>query len=78
MKLSCDTAGLCDAHKEGLPNSEKCPGMCDVPDCKAQGTIEVSDSLGELHFPAGCEDQDTVNVCAEHFFSIKPVGVFGL
>ena len=73
MKLTCDTEGMCSAHADGLPSGEKCPGMCDSPGCLAQGSIEVTDSLGLLIFPVGCSDSDTAHVCVQHFTVIVPL-----
>lgn len=39
--LRCTTTSLCDFHRDGGPEVEKCPGVCDAPGCTADGWVDV-------------------------------------
>jgi hypothetical protein len=41
--LRCTVGGQCDFHRDGGPEIEPCPGVCDADGCNLDGTIEVSD-----------------------------------
>lgn len=49
--MRCTTVETCSFHASGGPEVEKCPGVCDAPDCTADAAIEVGDerSLCTLH-----------------------------
>lgn len=32
--LICTPTRQCDAHRDGAPTGEKCPGYCDAGDCR--------------------------------------------
>jgi hypothetical protein len=39
--LRCTPMGRCDFHRDGGPEGEKCPGMCDADGCNLGGHYEV-------------------------------------
>jgi hypothetical protein len=40
--LRCSLTEQCDFHRDGGPEVEKCPGVCDADGCNRDGTVEVA------------------------------------
>jgi hypothetical protein len=49
--LRCTLTGQCDFHRDGGPELERCPGVCDFDGCNRDGEVETSTerSLCEPH-----------------------------
>jgi hypothetical protein len=49
--LRCTLTEQCDFHRDGGPEVEKCPGVCDADGCNRDGTIEAGSerTLCETH-----------------------------
>jgi hypothetical protein len=39
--LRCSLTEQCDFHRDGGPEVEKCPAICDTDGCNLDGTIEA-------------------------------------
>ena len=40
--LRCTLTEQCDFHRDGGPEVERCPGVCDFDGCNRDGTVEIA------------------------------------
>ena len=51
--LRCSLTEQCTFHRDGGAEVEKCPGICDAPDCTADGWVDVGNEKTALHDARG-------------------------
>ena len=53
LVLRCTTTERCSFHRDGGPEAEKCPGVCDADGCSLDGEIEVGGDRALCNAHAG-------------------------